>query len=99
MSIADVLAPVRTHRAWAAFVVLEVLVVAAVMALDFYAAGLGLAALTGISLAAHRHGLAGLRRHHGQRGRSRTPGDPAPPSAWRPSTASRPTPRRPGSAP
>jgi hypothetical protein len=74
MSIAAGLAPARTHRAWAAFVVLEVLVVAVTIAMDFYAAGLVLAGVAGMFSALHRYGLAGLRWHHG-----RTPSGPALP--------------------
>jgi len=63
MSIAARPAPHRIHPGWAAFVTLEVLVVAVTLAFDFTVAGFVMAGVAIVSLVVHRHGIPGRRFH------------------------------------
>jgi len=53
-----------THVLWAAFVTVEVAVVAVTLALDFTVAGFTMAGLAVVSLVVHRHGFARWPFHH-----------------------------------
>jgi len=64
MSTATRAAAHPPHVLWAAFVTVEVLVVAVTLALDFTVAGFVMVGLAMLSLRVHRHGFTRWPFHH-----------------------------------